>query len=318
MNKFTRDEQMFGLNSHLSLGILNSQIKKFRVSDDFSVAQNIVLEPSKITPVVVRLEKKLFPDMWILSTGMMKYFELSMRSCFAQSWIHILWNFFDYMDAEDVYDLSQHWSVDVQVSVINRGLSNVEIKQATPFLRLYFRPRGNSITGKDLYTIVKEGKLKVEWSYGKTWSLVGVNTPLVLEKITPDMIEDFAEAKELTENEIDQALTLKLKLNGNVYIPDNHKWILIESKKNLVDILQPFDPNNPQHLNHDFNIGETYYVDFGEYFGAIVYQGYDWSGHHIISPLIDPWFKGPIRTEIVKGREWFNDFIELHIYHKNW
>jgi hypothetical protein len=111
-------------------------------------------------------------------------------------------------------------------------------------------------------------------------------------------------------------LTLKLNLNGNVYIPNNRKWIIIESKKNLLDILEPFDHQRPEHINHNFNIGETYYVDFGDYFGAIIYQGYDWWGHHIISPLIDPWFKWPIRTEIVKWHE-FNDFIELHIYHKD-
>lgn len=68
------------------------------------------------------------------------------------------------------------------------------------------------------------------------------------------MIDTMYDAKELSENEADQALTLKLKLNGNVYIPDNYKGVLIQSKKNLVDVLQPFDPNNPQHLNHDFNI----------------------------------------------------------------
>lgn len=129
------------------------------------------------------------------------------------------------------------------------------------------------------------------------------------------MIDDAYEAKELTENEVGEAFTLKLKLNGTTYIPDNKKWIVIESKKNLVDILQPFDPNNPQHTKHDFNIGETFYVDFGDYFGAILYQWYDGWGHHIISPLIDPWFRGPIRTEIVRG-DGFNDFIELHIYHK--
>ena len=38
--------------------------------------------------------------------------------------------------------------------------------------------------------------------------------------------------------------------------------MLIESKKNLIDILQPFDEKNPRHIEHDFNIGETFYVDF--------------------------------------------------------
>lgn len=76
------------------------------------------------------------------------------------------------------------------------------------------------------------------------------------------MLEEMYEAKELKASEAKEALTLKLKLNDNVYIPDNKKQILIESKKNLVDILQPFDSNDPKHTEHDFNIGETYYVDF--------------------------------------------------------
>lgn len=129
------------------------------------------------------------------------------------------------------------------------------------------------------------------------------------------MLEEAYDAKQLNENETEEALTLKLKLNSNIYIPDNKKWILIESKKNLVDILQPFDSNDPQHVDHDFNIGETGYVDFWDYFGVILYQAFDGWWHHILSPLIDPWFKWPIRTEIVKWDS-FNDFIELHIYHK--
>ncbi|AHB41605.1 hypothetical protein P148_SR1C00001G0816 [candidate division SR1 bacterium RAAC1_SR1_1] len=316
MEIFSNEDQLFGANSYLSRQILDTHIKKFRVSDDFSVVENVVLAAGEVTPVVVRLDKKLFPEVGLLSTGMMKHLEISMRSCFAQSGIHMLGNMFDYISYADLAEFREKGFVDVSVSVINRGLSPVEIQPQTPFLRLYFRPSGSSITGKDLYNIIEKGKIKIEGEYGKTWVLVGSNIPSERETITPDMIENIGEAKELTEGEIDQALTLKLKLNGNIYIPDNHKGILIQSKKNLVDVLQPFDSANPQHTEHNFNIGETFYVDFGEYFGTIIYQRYDGSGHHIISPLIDPGFKGPIRTEIVKGNE-FNDFIELHIYHKD-
>jgi len=70
------------------------------------------------------------------------------------------------------------------------------------------------------------------------------------------------EAKDLDENEVDQALTLKLKLNGNKYIPNNKNQILILSKKDLVDVLEPLDMTRSEHENHNFNIGETYYVDF--------------------------------------------------------
>ena len=108
--------------------------------------------------------------------------------------------------------------------------------------------------------------MKIEGEYGETRSLVGANIPDFSGEITGKMIDEAYDAKELKESEADQALTLKLKLNNNIYIPDNNKQIIIESKKNLVDILKPFDPSNRKHTEHNFNIGETYYVDFGEYF----------------------------------------------------
>jgi len=104
--------------------------------------------------------------------------------------------------------------------------------------------------------------LNIEGNYGDTRSLVGANIPDFSTEITGKMIDEAYEAKELKESEANQALTLKLKLNSNIYIPDNNKKIIIESKKNLVDILKPFDPNNPKHTEHNFNIGETFYVDF--------------------------------------------------------
>ena len=70
------------------------------------------------------------------------------------------------------------------------------------------------------------------------------------------------EPKDLQEDEVDEASTLKLMLNGKIQIPNNKHGILIESKKNLFDVLEPFDINNPKHTSHNFNIGETYDVDF--------------------------------------------------------
>lgn len=317
MGSFEKRDILFWWESKLSREILESHIKKFRVSQDFSVAEDSIVKPKEINIVRVKLEKSLFPDtINTVTPWMLKHLEISMRSCFAQSWIHILGKFFDYIDGENIEALNTKWSTDLDVKVLNRWLSDVQLKQWGAFFRLYFRPSGQMITWEKLYDIVKSWKLKVEWEYGKTRSLVGANIPDLNEKITWRMLDEMYEAKELKESEAKEALTLKLKLNGNVYIPDNKKQILIESKKNLVDILQPFDPNDPKHTNHDFNIWETFYVDFWEYFGAILYQWYDGWWHHIISPLIDTWFKWPIRTEIVKWHE-FNDFIELHIYHKD-
>ena len=303
--------------SNISRKMLDCNISKFWVSDDFVTNSDAVLRPWNMNTIKVRLEKKLFPKgIESISSGMFKHFEISMRSCFAQSGIHILWSFSNYIYTMDTIELNRNWFVDIEVIVLNRWLSDVEIRQDTPFFRLYFRPAWTAITGNDLYKIIKEWKLKIEWEYGKNRCLVWANNFDMQNEKDFRKIDEYMEAKDLNETETDQALTLKLKLNENKYIPNNKKWILIQSKKDLVDILEPFDSNKAEHVNHNFNIGETYYVDFWEYFWAIIYQWYDGWWHHIISPLIDPWFKWPIRTEIVKWHE-FNEFIELHIYHKN-
>ncbi|HCY21638.1 TPA: hypothetical protein DIC40_07515 [Patescibacteria group bacterium] len=62
MEIFSNEDQLFGANSYLSRQILDTHIKKFRVSDDFSVVENVVLAAGEVTPVVVRLDKKLFPE----------------------------------------------------------------------------------------------------------------------------------------------------------------------------------------------------------------------------------------------------------------
>jgi len=300
MNTFSKFDTLYWLESKLSRDILESHIKKFRVSEDFSVAKDTIVKPNYSNTVKVKLEKSLFPQVDVITPWMLKHLEISMRSCFAQSWIHILGKLFDYLHPQHIQTLNETWSIDINVQVVNRWLSDVQLKNWWAFFRLYFRPSGQMITWEKLYDIVKSWKLKVEWEYGKTRSLVWANIPDLNKEITWKMIDEMYEAKDLQENEVAEALTLKLKLNGNVYIPDNKKQILIESKKNLVDILQPFDANDPRHTKHDFNIWETFYVDFWEYFWAIIYQWYDGGWHHIISPLIDPWFKWPIRTEIVK------------------
>ncbi len=316
MDWFSDRDILLGRESKLSRNTLESHIKKFRVSWDFSVAKDTIVKAKDLNVVKVKLEKSLFPDMETITPGMLKHLEISMRSCFAQSWIHITGKLFYYLKPKSIQELNTKWSTNIDVHVLNRWLSEVQLKAWWDFFRLYFRPSWEMITGNKLYDIVNSWKIKVEWLYGETRSLVWANIPNFSKQPLWQILENAYEEKELKEEEASEALTLKLKLNGNIYIPDNKKKILITSKKDLVDILQPLDVSDPSHRDHDFNIGETSYVDFGDYFWVILYQWYDGWWHHIISPLIDPWFKWPIRTEIVKWFE-FNDFIELHIYHKD-
>lgn len=67
-------------------------------------------------------------------------------------------------------------------------------------------------------------------------------------------IDEYGEAKDLSEDEVDAALSLKLFLNENKYIPNNRNQILIQSKKDLVHILEPLDLSRPEHAGHNFNI----------------------------------------------------------------
>lgn len=62
MDYFSEKDSLSLLESYRSLSTLESHIKKFRVSGDFSIAEDSLVEPNEINIVKIRLEKLLFPQ----------------------------------------------------------------------------------------------------------------------------------------------------------------------------------------------------------------------------------------------------------------
>jgi hypothetical protein len=56
-------ENLFGHESNLSRQKLENNINKFWVSNDFMLDQDALLKPGEETPVSVRLDKSLFPEL---------------------------------------------------------------------------------------------------------------------------------------------------------------------------------------------------------------------------------------------------------------
>lgn len=67
MNTFSKRDTLNGLESKLSREMLESHIKKVRVSQDFCVAKDKNLKPGKINIVKVKLEKRLLPEIEFIS-----------------------------------------------------------------------------------------------------------------------------------------------------------------------------------------------------------------------------------------------------------
>ena len=85
MGGFEKRDIVYGLESQLSRNMLEKSMKKFRVSKDFCVAKDTVVQPNYSNTVKIKLEKSLFPEVEFIAPGMFKHLEISMRSCFAQS-----------------------------------------------------------------------------------------------------------------------------------------------------------------------------------------------------------------------------------------
>lgn len=110
MDWFANTDILLVNESMHSRDILESNIRKFRVSGDFSIAEDTIVEPNEISMVKIRLGKSLFPQIDTITPWMFKHLEVSMRSCFAQSWIHMYGEIYKYLRPEHIEELNTTWS----------------------------------------------------------------------------------------------------------------------------------------------------------------------------------------------------------------
>jgi hypothetical protein len=168
--------------------------------------------------------------------------------------------------------------------------------------RFFWTNEKNRLTGKELRDAVLSD-IKIEGEEGKDWFIAGADYGFENDEFIKLNMENKEFAEKMKE------IIIVFPMKKKLYIPKDDKPLNIGSRKDLEDALKPV----PEDDDPDFYLGETPRVELGENVCGIINTGaYDNAKRHLISPLIDPGFKGKIRTEIVNDLE----YIELFVYRK--
>jgi hypothetical protein len=141
--------------------------------------------------------------------------------------------------------------------------------------------------GNEIFLDGKEGE---DWSFRD--GEFSEDEKRMLKKIEPWLYKDVC---------------LKLSIKQKFHTPKSSEPICVKSKKDLPGILREIG----KEKSPDFCIGETVSVKLGSnVIGVVATYAGEKSERHILSPLIDPGFTGPIRTETLYGL----DHIDLFLY----
>ncbi|MDD3646811.1 MAG: hypothetical protein PHH06_05415 [Candidatus Gracilibacteria bacterium] len=285
----------------LALNHFHQHFPYFWAGQDVCTTEDLVVDNQYAYEVKVKINKKHFPDFefFIIHRSLLNLLRISTRSCFAQSGIHVISNPIHDITDKQIDVLNSGGDIEIRVFVLNSGNAYIHIGKEEGLFRFYgINQIKNVVRGRDLYDLVKSGEFKVEGNYGETWQMMDIEGNL------------------LPESEVSMSERLHLFLTGNKYQPTSEGIVKVNSKRDLPKVLT-LSSELPNTGNELFEIGETSYVELGESIvGVIEEGGYDNGSIHISSPLIDPGFKGPIRTEIYGCRDNRNEFIEMMVLRK--
>lgn len=265
---------------------------------DIPMKEKQVVPPKDLIFSEVILKKENFPPVEV-DWGVLRRMNLSTRSRLAQAGIEIRIDY-DRVTPEDIERINEGEEVPIPVMVENHGERAIEFEgEAT---RFFWTNEKERLTGKELRDAILSD-IKIEGEEGKDWFIASAEYGAEDD----DLIRPNMKNKEFVEKTRDIMIVFPMK--KKLHIPKDDQPLKIASRKDLEDALKPV----PEDEDCDFYLGETPRVELSENVCGVINTGsYGEGKKHLISPLIDPGFKGKIRTELIGNL----DYIELYIYRK--
>ncbi|MFA6096251.1 MAG: hypothetical protein WC788_01325 [Candidatus Paceibacterota bacterium] len=275
---------------------LKEGIPGFWSGRDIPMREKQLVEPKSLIFSEVILTKENFPPVeadW----GVLRRLSLSTRSRLAQSGIEIRIDY-DRVTQDDIERINKGEEVPFPVMIENHGDRAIEFEgEAT---RFFWTNEKNRLRGKELRDAVLSD-IKIEGEEGKDWFIAGAD----YDSENDELIQLNMKNEKFRESMKDIMIVFPMK--KKLHIPKDDKPLNIGSRKDLEDALKPV----PEEDDSDFYLGETPRVELGENVCGVINTGsYDGGKRHLISPLIDPGFKGKIRTELLDNL----GYIELFIF----
>lgn len=280
---------------------LRTNLPWFWAWNDITTNEETIIKPWETLKIEVRINLDNFRWLEIseISWSLLKVLNISTRSCYAQSWVWVFYSRLNDLTEEDIDKINNWEDIETYITLANYWLAIITIPKWEWLFRFFNINRiKNTLRWTDLYNSVLSWEITIDWSYWETWYLID---------------RDW---NKLNQNNIQLAERLFLPLNPTLFLPKTDTPTIVKSKKDLWNVLVEWS-NIPKDFNW-FEIWETVEVRLWSNITCVIEEWFyeDWS-HHIRSPLIDPLFHWPIRTEIVRD---FNSklprWIELMVIKK--
>lgn len=269
---------------------------------DIDISDEIFLNSWETKYVKIKISKEnlpnyfeFFPDakfnqtiyLWILWS--LKH---STRSCFAQSWINVLPNVLNMLDFDSLKDILDWKEIELDVLISNLWWSDIKIKNWTWLFRFYYTNPIKKLNWQTVYNKIIGWEILIDWVYWYQRYLLDYNW------------------NKLDKENVSKWFTLVIQLTDKKYI---HNWWIFEvsTKRDLIRVLSETQTID----NNKILIWETPKVKLPKWliFEIMTYWFEKWA-FHIHSPLIDPLFEWPIRTEILDFAKSWLSIIDIHCF----
>ncbi|MBP9762368.1 hypothetical protein KBD34_02005 [Patescibacteria group bacterium] len=250
--------------------LIKTTMERLKALGGYWISRDVKMENSLTIParsiardeVTISLTKEDLPPV-PLSRELFTLLNWSTRSYLAQIGIEVDFDA-DCVTDEMLLGLNEGRQVSIPVDILN--LSNRPIEVSGGIMRFFWVNEDQRLRGEGLAGAVNSQQIMIKGVAGADWMI----------------------------NEGGTAITLPIR---QVFaIPTSEEVVRISGKKDLPGVQMPVS----QVEETEFKIGETPPIRMGkETVGVINWGVQDLGGRHTRSPLIDPGFEGPIRTETV-------------------
>lgn len=253
------------------------------IGRDIAIKENTIINPQAVTTSYLTVSKEDLPPLTI-TRGVFGCLSRSVRSFYAQTGIDIQLQRMSVSD-EMIATINEGGSASIPVTIINNGQRAVEIEGSV--MRFFFADDTKRLRGDKLTQCIASGEIAIAGEAEQDWY--------------------FGFAEDETGNTITKesqhALCIVVPLSAKrFYIPFDptpvKKDPQLGTRENLSRLLVEIPPG----ALIDFEVRETPCITLGNNTVAVInLGGASHGGTHITSPLIDPGFSGPIRTETIHG-----------------
>ena len=256
---------------------------------DLALNHGLTIHPNTTTNLKLVATPKHLAPVDKLDPNIFPFLGQSVRSCLAQVGLETWLN-------QAAVDENLARSLETQEVILpftacNFGQRPLEILTGDRIMRFFYVNPKNRLSGSALEDVVEQKQIEIAGKQGKDWVFV----------------DEEGESLEARHGQTTVAIRFQLT-DERLYIPSSDQSLRVTSKEELNNLLQPI----PRGKKLFFRVGQTLPIRLGDIKGMLNLGTHGDGGRHLQSPLVDPGYKGPLRTELFGPNH--PDWVEMFFF----